>query len=204
MDDALKYVSRRVAVRSIALAIASIVATGCRKQSGSQEGDTASTTGAAASQSVGRVPSGLAVQLPTETRLLIDGHALSFPPPRIQVQGTSPLSLAIYSDKGPEAGSSYFIEVTLDDVDDLTGLDGASWQLMHPEERADDLQTAIRIDGGAEQLQPQEVSVSFSFDGKMLIATLTGRWGDFTRADAVVPERAVLVTGTLMAELKPE
>ena len=181
-------------LETLGCGVASAVFSGCGKPGAEGTAPANSQTEATATS-----PPRLPTTIPAETRLIIDGQPALFPRAHAQVQGTSPLSISLFSDKGPEAGNSFFLDMTFDGIDELAELDGATWQLMRPEERTDDLLTTLSIDGGTEQLQPQEVNVIIACDGTMLRARLSGRWGLFTRPDAAAPDRAVLITGEMVA-----
>lgn len=143
--------------------------------------------------------------LPTQSELIIDGRSAVFPGAELHIVGTNPLTMTLFSKDGPKGGNTFYFQITLENVADESALDGTVWEYsMMPDRVEGDDATLITLFGNSSQLQPREIRVVFSGDGKRFSAQLSGQWGLFTQPDATVPDRVLLVTGTLTADAQQD
>ena len=88
------------------------------------------------------------------------------------------------------------------DIPDSSRLDGASWEYTNDSnERADDTLSAITVNGGVNQLQPKDVTVTFRrVTGDEFEIRINGFFNVFGARDGSVSSGVVPVEATLLAK----
>jgi hypothetical protein len=147
---------------------------------------------------------------PSPSVIMIDNQRTEFPPAKLNLQlRDDKVHALLLSDDPPTAisenytGNSFYIEMTIDDVDDLNNVPGASvqYQAATSTER-DDSPDGIFLEGGKKQLQPQQVKVEFESAGAKMAVRITGTFVMFDTQDENVPSRQVPVSARLFATIK--
>lgn len=147
---------------------------------------------------------------PTPAIVMIDDQRIEFPPAKLRLQlRDDKVSALLMSDDPPSAinpgytGNSFYIEMTIDDVDDISNVPGAVVMYQSPQstERLDS-PNGIFLEGGRKQLQPQQVKVEFESAGAKMAVRITGNFTLFDTQDETIPPRQVPVTARLLATVK--
>ncbi len=155
-------------------------------------------------------PTPVASTQPAPSYLVIDNQRVEFPPAKLNLQvRDDKVHALLLSDDPPAAisenytGNSYYIEMTIDDVDDVSNVAGASvqYQAAQSTER-DDSPDGIFLEGGKKQLQPQSVKVEFEGAGEKMAVRITGTFVMFDTQDENVPPTQVPVSARLLATIK--
>jgi hypothetical protein len=147
---------------------------------------------------------------PTPSIVMIDGQRIEFPPAKLNLQlRDDKVHALLLSDDPPAAisenytGNSYYIEMTIPDVDDVNNVPGASvqYQAAQSTER-EDSPDGIFLEGGKKQLQPEHVTVEFEWAGEKMAVRITGTFVMFDTQDENVPSKQVPVSARLLATIK--
>jgi hypothetical protein len=147
---------------------------------------------------------------PAPSFFVIDNQRVEFPPAKLNLQvRDDKVHALLLSDDPPAAitdnytGNSYYIEMTIDDVDDVNNVAGASvqYQAAQSTER-DDSPDGIFLEGGKKQLQPQSVKVEFESAGEKMAVRITGTFVMFDTQDENAPPTQVPVSALLLATIK--
>lgn len=180
---------------TIALALAAIVA-GCGRGTSSKEGP--------ASRPAAPPSTAAATSEPATSVLTISNRPYQFRGAHLiaetQDAGEPGVRVQVFSDGASPDGTQdgFYLEMTVDAAD-AAQLDGAEWQYQSTSnERAEDMLSAITVNGGANQLQPKDVTVTFRDAGADVVEVrLNGFFNVFngrdTTAAGVVPVEATLL-----------
>lgn len=164
---------------------------GCGRQDDAPIAPAAATT----------VPTTEPVLVPAST-LTIDGRPVAFPPTQMRLTDVGDtLSLVLYTTEAALAtdptANTVLLNMTID-ADAVADLPAASTRLRErPDGSGIDTPNGLFLDGGATQLYPSDVQVTFSGDPSRLIVAEVN--GTFAMLSSAAKPRAVTVAGTLAA-----
>lgn len=143
----------------------------------------------------------------TASVLTISNRPYQFRPARLIAEapdsGEPGVVVQVFSEgASPEgANDGYYLEMRVD-APDASQLDGASWQYASKSnDRADDVLSAITVNGGANQLQPKDVTVTFRDAGPDTVEVrVIGFFNVFNGRDGSTGAGVVAVEATLLAK----
>jgi hypothetical protein len=140
---------------------------------------------------------------PAASTVTIGDKSYQFPPARIVVEPADAGVLAqVFSDGASPEGErdGFFIEAPLD-VPEAAQIDGASWQFeSQSDQRAEDALTTITVNGGGNQLQPRDVTVTFrGVSPGVVEVRVNGSFNVFKGRDGTTSVGVVPVEATLLA-----
>jgi hypothetical protein len=148
---------------------------------------------------------------PAPSVIVIDNQRIEFPPAKLNLEvRDDKVHALLMSDDPPSAfsqnytGNSFYIEMSIDDVDDVANVPGAMVQYQAPQStEPEDTPDGIFLEGGKKQLQPQQVKVEFESAGAGKMAVrITGTFSMFDTQDDSIPSRVVPVVARLLATVK--
>jgi hypothetical protein len=144
------------------------------------------------------------VVVPAST-LTIDGRPVAFPASQMRLSDVGDaLSLLIYTPESALAtdatANTVLLHITID-AGSIADLPAASARLAEqPNASETDTPNGLFLDGGATQLYPTDVAVTFSGDpARLIVADIDGTFSMLTSA---TKQRTVRVTGTLAAAVE--
>jgi len=193
--------------------VGAMVLSGCRKSKGKPPYAVTTTTTRQAAEGAeeppGVVAATQAATRPASSSLMIGERLLTFPRARLFVQDRGPsLVLLLVSDDPRDAlsatysGNRYYLEIKLD-IDDVANLATTDWYYKAGSMDRADSPNGIFLEGDRKQLQPHDVSIIFNRAGSQMAMAVSGQFLLFhTRPEEAAPPQAVLVQGTLVAELE--
>jgi hypothetical protein len=147
---------------------------------------------------------------PATSFVMIDNQRVEFPPAKLSLQSRDgKVHALLMSDDPPAAisqnytGNSFYIEMTVDDVDDVNDVPGAMVQYQAPQStEREDSPNGIFLEGGKKQLQPDNIKVEFESAGSKMAVRMTGTFVIFDTQDETIPSRQVPVSTRLLAVVK--
>lgn len=193
-----------------ALLLLTLVAIGCDKPKGEgRYAVTTTTTRPTTSDDARGTATTLPATRPLASSLFIGEKMVAFPRARLLLQETQPqVTLLLFSDDprnaldADYAGNRYYLQIQLD-IDDIANLASTDWHFKAASMDRDDSPNGVFLEGDKQHLQPYDVTIVFAQVGPQIGMTIDGQFLAFMNRPAEAgPPRAVLVQGSLLAELE--
>ena len=142
------------------------------------------------------------------TALLINQVFKEFPSARLRlVSADEHVTAILYSSDPPTAinddysGNSYYLKMSLDDVKDISGINGAEWRFKSISSDRSDSNDGIFLHGLRHQLQPIDLLVRFEGSGSSLRVRLAGEFMDYDNSAPHQPGILTSVSGDVLADV---
>jgi hypothetical protein len=181
--------TRILIIATLAAATFVAAAAGCRREPG--EAATPTTKPAAT------------VAAPATSVWSIANRDITFPPARLAVDkqpDDSGITVRLYCDV-PEGADGFYLEMTVD-VPDESQLDGASWEFRDASDDRSDSTNLIRVESGAAELQPRDVTVTFHATAApdLTEVRVNGFFNVFAGREGATAVRQVPISATILAK----
>lgn len=145
---------------------------------------------------------------PALTKLLINQFYKQFPGARLRLDMSDDHVTAIlYSSDPPTAinndytGNSYYLKMSLEDVKEVSAINGAEWRFKSITSDRSDSNDGIFLDGFRHQLQPIDLIVRFEGAGSSIRLRMAGEFMDYDNAAPHQPGMLAAVSGDILADV---